>query len=548
VTLVDPERAPLPELLGAVDQAVRSGDLLRASELAEAALGRGVEHPGLSHLAGWRLHQQGRYEAALERLQRANALAPDDADILNSLGLCLNRLGRASEADRAYHAALARRPAFPQAWYNKGAALRDAGMLEEAQRCFERAVELSPGYAEPLAALAASAAQRRDLEQARTLAERALAASPALHSAELTLAEVEIAERDHAAAAERLRRLLSELALTPVNRAVSLALLGDALDGQERFSEAFEAYTRSKHELRSLHAARYEAPGVESARNLADRLGRYFGGGSGSSWSARAAPPGSAVARTHVFLVGFPRSGTTLLEQILASHPEVVALEERECLAEAGAPFLSSDEGLDRLARVTAPEAGERRDAYWAEVRRFGVEPQGRVFVDKMPLNSVLLPAAAKLFPEAKVLWARRDPRDVVLSCLRRRFGMTASMYELTTLEGAAAYYDAVMSLNETYARVLDQDRLVLRYEDLVRDFEAETRRICAFLGLEWSETLKAFAQTARRRAVNTPSAPQVAQGLFKEGMGRWRRYTDQLAPVLPTLNAWAARFGYPAD
>src|SRR5690349_17488151 len=128
-----------------------------------------------------------------------------------------------------------------------------------------------------------------------------------------------------------------------------------------------------------------------------------------------------------------------------------------------------------------------------------------------MPLSSGLLPVVAKLFPDARVLFARRDPRDVVLSCFRRRFGMNASMYELPTLEGAASYYDAVMRLSEVYRGILPLPQHLVRYESLVEDFEGTARAACAFLGLEWSKEMLDFAAKARSRGISTPSAAQVA-------------------------------------
>jgi hypothetical protein len=167
------------------------------------------------------------------------------------------------------------------------------------------------------------------------------------------------------------------------------------------------------------------------------------------------------------------------------------------------------------------------------------------VFVDKMPLYSVFLCLIAKLFPRAKILFAVRDPRDVVLSCFRRRFVMTQQMYELTALESAASYYDQVMRLRERYREVLGLTFCDVRHENMVGDFDRETRRICDFLGVEWNAGLREFARSVPARSVNTPSGPQLARGLFTQGVGHWRRYAPQLAPVLPQLAPWAERFGY---
>ena len=156
------------------------------------------------------------------------------------------------------------------------------------------------------------------------------------------------------------------------------------------------------------------------------------------------------------------------------------------------------------------------------------------------------LPVVAKPFPDAKVLFARRDPRDVVLSCFRRRFGMNPAMHQFLTLEGTAAYYDAVMRLADIYGRLLAVPTLTYRYEDLVDDFEGQVRRICAFAGLSWDEAMRDFAATAERNPIRTPSARQVRRGLYSEGAGQWRPFAAHLAPVAPLLEPWIRAFGYP--
>jgi len=178
-------------------------------------------------------------------------------------------------------------------------------------------------------------------------------------------------------------------------------------------------------------------------------------------------------------------------------------------------------------------------------VRSFGVQPRGHLFIDKMPLATVLLPLISKLFPNARILFAVRDPRDVVFSCFRRRFGMNSAMAHFLSLESAAAYYDTVMRLGALYRKLLPLDLHLVRYEQLVEDFEGTTRSVSDFIGLDWQTGMADFAAKARTRGISTPSAAQVARGLNREGQGAWRRYRDQMAPVLPLLEPWVERFGY---
>ena len=202
---------------------------------------------------------------------------------------------------------------------------------------------------------------------------------------------------------------------------------------------------------------------------------------------------------------------------------------------------------LDALAAATDSELAALRAAYWDRVRRADIDISGKVFVDKYPMNTLKLPLIAKLFPRAKILFASRDPRDVVLACFRRRFKMNAAMYELLTLSGAAAFYDAVMEFAEETRHLFGTNWHVVRYETLMADFGEQMRTICIFLGLDWVAGMDDFAKRAREREHATPSTAQLARGLDRSGIAHWRNYHAQLAPALPLLDRWVRHLGYPA-
>ena len=529
-----------------IDAALRTHGLGGAAGLALQALDEGVEDPSVLNIAASAHFREGRLEEAAELLGRARALAPDNPHVLNSLGICLRALGRPDAALEAYDSAVRADPGMAAAHSNRGTMLKELNDPVGARAAYERAVAIDPDYAEPLAGLASLDAQAGDLASARARAERVLALAPGNVAARIALASAEVQQGDLAAAADRLHVLREDRALSPVNRSIVLGLTGDLLDAEDRPAEAFSAYTASNAELKSLYAARFEAPGTKTPLEQVRQLIAWFDTAEPEPW--REAPPEAPAAadrERHVFLVGFPRSGTTLLENVLAANSDVVSLEEKDCLGAVAEPYLDSAASLERLARIGSDEADRARNSYWSAVRSFGVEPRGRVFIDKMPLSSVLLPVVAKLFPNARILFARRDPRDIVLSCFRRRFGMNPSMYQLLTLEGAADYYDAVMRLSELYRKRLRLAQHIGRYEDLVEDFEGTARAACGFLGLEWDLTMLDFAAKARTRGISTPSAAQVARGLNRAGQGAWRRYRDQMASVLPLLEPWVERFGY---
>jgi hypothetical protein len=254
-----------------------------------------------------------------------------------------------------------------------------------------------------------------------------------------------------------------------------------------------------------------------------------------SNWSA---PDG---VRDPVFLIGFPRSGTTLLDQILSSHSGIVCLEESEhfgdalsdVITERGRALAPGSLSEDDLARV--------RESYWRRVDA----PTGAIVVDKFPLNIVVLPLIKRVFPNAKIIFALRDPRDVVLSCFQQRFTINAAMAQFLELQWAGAYYDQVMGLFELCRARLGLDLHQVRYEDVVADLRARRGGLCAFLGVGFEPAMLDYRSTALKRDIATPSARQVIEPLYKRSVERWRRYEEELRPVLPMLAPWAQRYGY---
>jgi len=527
-----------------IESALDARDYAKASTLSDSAIASGVRDAALFNLAGFARSETGDYEGALDLLHRGLEIAPTDHFILYSIGFCLSRMERYDGAIAAFDSALQVRPGAPAPLFQKGLVLRRRGDEDGAMACYNAAIAADPNYEDPLAGRAAIAAQRGRFDEAREFAARALKIAPGQPIANLAIAQADLEMGDAEAVVQRLEPQLENPAVLEGDRSLFYATVGDAYDMLDLRDEAFAAWTRGKAISRLLFAdseiglaAGAGTTRIEDftafARTLAPRP------------PVARAPSPSGECREHVFLLGFPRSGTTLLEQILASHPEVVTLEERPFLEAAVAEFFKDKASFERL--LTADEAllGPFRQLYWEKVALEGLKPRGKVFVDKMPLYSLLLPLIARLFPNARILFAERDPRDVVFSCFRRAFQINTGMYQFTSLESAARFYDLTLTAAREYLRVFPLEVRPARYESLVADIEGESRALCGFLGVDWDAEMLRFADRARGRSIRTPSAPQVRRGLYTTGVDQWRRYVDHLAPVLPVLDRWAATLGY---
>jgi Flp pilus assembly protein TadD len=539
------ETRVLASTLAEIARAIQATDFKRAFDHANTALNRGLVHPRLySTRAVW-FAQQNRDDLALPEFQRALSYAPEDLLLLNAIGLCLTRLRRFGEAAEMFDRAARFHPKDSASRFRKGYALAMAGQHDGAEACLQQALELDPGNAEILSNLASLALGADDAQAAQALARRALAINPQDATANTVLASVEILHRDFAAAELRMTALLEGASLPPRGRAVAHGLLADALDGQDRTAEAFGHYLSEKAALKSL-----SDPAFARSRRVVDvvnDLATYFSNAP-TEWALSAADDGGDAEgpETHVFLVGFIRSGTTLVEQILASHPDIATLDERDCMAEPAERYLTNYAGLERFATLTDDAIAQERSSYWRRVKENRVDLGKPVFVDKLPLNIIKLALVARFFPRARVLFAVRDPRDVILSCFRRHFEVNAAMYELLTLDGAARFYDAVMRLGEVSHEMLPSPFLRFRYEDLVSEFDATLADICDFIGVLVQDMMRDFTKTRPTQPILSPSGKQVRKALHTDSVGQWRRYAAPLAPVLPILDRWIDAFGYP--
>lgn len=518
--------------LRAIHAAITGGEVIRAQTMAARALAEGIEHPMVLDLAASQLEAQGQSDRAATLLARAVELAPRAPGIRNAHGLVLQRLDRLEEALAEFDAAVAIEPGFAPAWSNRAVALMGLARLIEARESFEHSLSLQPGNPVALGGLAHLAIRRGAPEEARALAAQALEKVPGFPPTQLILAEAEVALGDGGAEA-RLRALIKGGALPPQDLATAISLLGDALDTQGRHAEAFEAWTEAGETGRGAYAAQYggHAGTLGAVRDMAATLDRrrfvaVEGAGKG--------PPA-----THVFLVGFPRSGTTLLEQVLEQHDRIVTLAEKECLVDGARALLADREKFAAFCAMPDAALEPYRAAYWQRVAEQGVDAAGKVFVDKHPFHSFKLPLIARLFPDARILFAERDPRDTVLSCFRRRFRMNDPNYQMLTLKGAADLFAAAMALRAASEAAMPMHGFTCALEDMVRDFDGTTRLVCHHLGVKWTDRLRDFAEKVGQRGVFTPSGPQLAKGLNAEGLGKWRDYEAQMAPVLPLLEPW---------
>jgi tetratricopeptide (TPR) repeat protein len=473
------------------------------------------EHPGALHGLGLVALREHRYDEAVEWLRKAGKAAPDNPAIRSDLGNALLRLGRYEDALGSFRAALRAQPDNVAALNGAGDALNILGRPEEAQNAFHRMLARTPDNAVAHFGLASAAAQLGDAATARMELERAIALAPKRATYHRALAELArfVAGDPRLAALETLARGARSL---PDNEKVELHFaLAKAYDDLSRYDDAF-VHLEKGNSLRRASIAHDES-----------LIAQFFAEVK-AAFPAERPQADAEPSAVPIFVVGMPRSGTTLVEQILASDPSVLGAGELPHIQDLIAEGFAGRDYPDGFAPSAAAHFG--RDY----LRRLGKLPRGiRHVIDKFPGNFQHIGLIRLALPNAKIVHIRRDPMDTCFSCYSKLFlnGLNHT-YDLGELGRYYRLYDSLMA---HWRRVLPEVAILeVQYETLVNDFETQTRRIADFCGLAWSERFLAFHKNDR--AVRTHSQAQVRQPLFASSIGRWRNYEKHLKPLRDAL------------
>ena len=248
-----------------------------------------------------------------------------------------------------------------------------------------------------------------------------------------------------------------------------------------------------------------------------------------------------------VFLIGFPRSGTTLLDTILRTHNLIEVIEEKPIIDKLLKEMKkNTGSSFSNLEKIDELEIKKLQDLYNSERQNYTKFDKGKIYIDKFPLNIVYLAEINKIFPNAKYILALRNPRDSVLSCFMQSFTPNDAMSNMFNINDASNLYDKTMELFKIYERNLDLKLHVVKYEDVINNFELTIKNLLKFLQVEWKDNLSEFYKTAEnKRIISTPSYDQVNKPLYSQSIGRWKNYEDQFIETSKIFEKWNKEFNY---
>ncbi|MXP27566.1 tetratricopeptide repeat protein [Porphyrobacter algicida] len=508
----------------------------------------------------------GQMEESLVSLRKAHDARPDIAPLTMNLATTLLQLGQIDEARNLLEDATARFPRDAKPRIELAGIHRLQGDDDTARRLFEEAIALEPSDPELRVRLGIELAKAWKMTEAEESFDRALSIDPRNGDAHIRKALIlehtnrydQLTNLIDAARSRgidqgtidfiralHLRRekaweegieVLSNVPedIEPVRR---FQLLGQFHDSLGNAEAAFEAFSAMNEQVRTEQPAT-EALASDYRREIRDGIAELRKLKAPAVLNMQA----SAPARTPAFLVGFPRSGTTLLDTLLLGHPSVQVLEERPPLNVAEEVLNQSSEKSD----FSASEVEAAREAYFTEADKWIDLRPDSLLVDKFPLHMNKVPSILALFPNPRFILALRHPCDVVLSCYITNFRPNKAMSNFLNLKTVAELYDLSFTCWEAARSHFSLDVHEIVYEKMLDNSRSELQPVFEFLGLDWREEILDHQQTAVSRGViTTASYGQVTEPLYRRAMGRWERYREQLEPVLPILQPWIEKFGY---
>ena len=552
----------------------KKGRFSEAEKLAISLTQQFPKHQFAWKVLGASFKQTGRLSESLVINQKSVQLSPKDAEAHYNLGNTLNELGRLDEAEASYNQAIALKPDYAKAHSNLGSTLKELGRLDDAEASYNQAIALKPDYAEAHSNLGNILQELGRLDDAEASYNQAIALKPDYTLAHLNLCDllekmnrtdellsfirgksrkilakesdflyyealIEFRKENYETA-EKLVKKININELMDKRQPSLMKLQADLYHKKKSYNAAFESYkSKNKYIKDSLEYKKQEPEKyfIQQREKVIQIQKLQEQSAYKSVIKPRWIQP--------TFLIGFPRSGTTLLDTILRTHSNIDVLEELPMIQKmnasfGGIPTISMIESMDNSAAEIAS------GYYFEELEKHIEIGKKQTIVDKLPLNILQLPLINQVFPNTKYIIAIRHPLDCVLSCWMQNFKLNPPMANMIELGRIVDFYDVAMSILKLSEERYSLETHRIRYEDLVVDFEENVTNLLNFLGLEWEEELRSYQKTALARdRIRTPSSSQVVKPLYQTASYRWKHYEEYLGQYKTRLAPWIQEYGY---
>ena len=471
--------------------------------------------------------------------RKAIEIKSDFSIAYNNLGSLLSKQGNLIEAEKFTQKAINFNPKFELAYVNLGSIKIDLDKLKEAEELFLSAIEINEKYNYAYSNLFRLYEKTNKISKLKNKIESLNQNENIINEILMFKARISFREKDFITAKKYIDQVSNEW-IKNTDHSTNLlywSFRAFIEDKVRNYDEAFRCFEKSQLNLK------YENT---NPKIFQDYITTYRKNIDKDAFLAKT--KGTKIIKdSPVFLIGFPRSGTTLLDTILRSHPEIDVLEEKPLINSVEQIIKSKFKcSLDKLHKLTSKDLDYLRNHYLEILRNNCDNKNAKILIDKFPFQTVCLPLINLLFPNSKIIFTHRNPYDTVLSCFQQSFEPNNAMANFRSIESASRIYDLTMSIWLDYKEKLKMNHITSKYEDLIEDFDKHILKILNFLDVSWDENIKNYRNTAHDRGkINTPSSSQVVQPLYKSSIDKWKNYEKYFKNSNRYLHKWISYFKY---
>ena len=491
----------------------------------------------LSNLGGI-LQNLGRLKEAEEYTRKAITLNPDSAKTYSNLGNILKDLGKLKEAEEYTRKAIQLNPDYANAYLNLGRILQDLGKLKEAEEHTRKAIQLNPDYSDAYFNLFLNYEKINNLEKLKESLEEFKKIKSIKNEQILFRARLNFRNQQHQKAKELIDNISPEW-VEKRNKYQKIiywnfkAFINDKVGNYNLAYSCFEksqknpSYDRFSKDSYLISINTYKK-NINHKKTIFKRIDDEI------------------IDSNLAFLIGFPRSGTTLLDTVLRSHKDIEVIEEKPLIETIEKLVIEKfNIKLDELNKISEENIIILRKHYYELLKGYKTI-NSNLTIDKLPLHTVSLPLINLIFPNAKIIFTHRHPYDTILSCFQQSFSPNSAMKNLVSLKSSSKMYDQVMNAWDIYKNNLPLNFITSKYENLIENFDSHVLKLLEFLGVEWDDNVKNYRKTAiERDKINTPSSSQVVQPLYKSSINKWKNYEKYFENCHQYLDKWVSYFDY---
>ena len=485
------------------------------------------------------LSKKNNYNEAELCYRKAIDIKSDFSLAYNNLATLLTRIGKLSEAEEFTEKAILYNPKFELAYVNLGSIKIDLDKLTEAEELFLRAIEINKNYSYAYRNLFRLYEKTNNISKLKIKIESLNEDKYLINEILMFKARISFREKDFIKAKKFIDQVSNEW-IKNTDHSTNLLFWSFKAFIEEKvknYDEAFNCFEKSQLNLK------YEDFNPKVFQNYIHTYRKNLDNKAFLTYNKKT----NIIKNSPVFLIGFPRSGTTLLDTILRSHPEIDVLEEKPLINSVEQIIKSKFKcSLNELHKLSEDDLDFLRNHYLEILQNNSFKKSAQTLIDKFPFQTVCLPLINLLFPDSKIIFTHRNPYDSVLSCFQQAFEPNNAMANFRSIESASKIYDLTMSVWLDYKEKLKMNYITSKYEDLIEDFDNHILKILNFLDVSWDENIKNYRNTAHKRGkINTPSSSQVVQPIYKSSIDKWKNYEKHFKNSNQYLDKWISYFKY---